>query len=64
MAILLSIASSQDYLQVDKIRCYLLLQDSLVSAHFWILVALGRHSEGQDGRLKFDSYSLLKLPHS
>ena len=49
---------------LNKIRCYLLLQDSLVSAHFWILVALGRHSEGQDGRLKFDSYSLLKLPHS
>ena len=43
---------------LNNIRCYCLLQDKLISARFWILLMLGRHSEDEDGRLKFDRYSL------
>lgn len=43
----------------NSIRCYFLLQDKIISARFWILVTLKRHSEDADGRLKFDQYTLL-----
>lgn len=43
---------------LNKIRCYFLLQDKLVSVRFWILIMLGRHSEDEDGRLKFNRYFL------
>lgn len=45
----------------NRIRCYLLLQDKIISVRFWILVALGRHSEDQDGHLKFDNYSFFLI---
>ncbi|EDX85201.1 hypothetical protein S7335_2900 [Synechococcus sp. PCC 7335] len=42
----------------NEVRCNLLLQNRILSARFWVLVALGRLSEDQYGRLKFDKYSL------
>ena len=49
---------------LNRVRCNLLLQDRIISVRFWILVALGRHSEDEDGNLKFDNYTLFdKLPH-
>jgi hypothetical protein len=43
---------------LNDIRCYLLLQDKLISARFWILVMLGRNSEDENGYLKFEKYYL------
>ena len=49
---------------LNRVRCNILLQNRIISARFWILVALGRYSEDEDGNLKFDNYSLFnKLPH-
>ena len=49
---------------LNRVRCNILLQNRIISVRFWILVALGRHSEDEDGNLKFDNYSLFnKLPH-
>lgn len=47
--------------KINEVRCYLLLQDKLISARFWILVMLNKHRINEHGYLEFEQYSLFLI---
>jgi hypothetical protein len=47
--------------KINEVRCYLLLQDKLFSARFWILYILDKHRINESGCLEFDQYSLFLI---